>query len=163
MKRAIICLPILLLFAQMAAANADGQTNDAVVDVAEKRAEIRQHLLKYTPLGSSTGEVMTFIRARLPNVDESALVVSEHPAEGPSAETSGKRGVRVIKLDLSDPRMNPFLSNFSAPMPDESGMAISLFPFGIPVENTPPLFIQWAFDSQDHLLEIFLDRNLKEP
>lgn len=162
MNRSIGCLPaaLLLVFGAMAVTCAFGQTSSVVLDAGEKRAEIRQKLLKYTPLGSSSRDVMMFIRGRLPQLEESAVIVADHQAEGPSATASEKRGVKVIKLDLSDPRMNPFLSNFSAPLPDESGMSISLFPFGVPVENSPPLIIQWAFDSNDRLLEIFLDRNL---
>ena len=124
-----------------------GADNSRVkINPQDRRAEIRAELLKYTPLGSSSKDVIGFIQTRLLKKGDSAPKIRDHGATGPSAEGAKNKGVKIIKLDLGDYLMNPILLTLSPPLPfHESLMA------------------QWAFDDKDKLVELFLDRKFEEP
>lgn len=114
------------------------------INVSERRAQIREALLKLAPLGSRSAEVLALIQQRLLPKDSPAPPLLARPASGPSAEASDRRGVKSIQLDLGD-------------YPNPGLLAISpTFPF------EQSLQAQWAFDADDRLIELFLDRSLKQ-
>ena len=110
----------------------------------DRRVEIRAKLLKYTPLGSSSKEVVAFIKTRLLKKGDPDPVIENHGATGPSAKDSSNKGVKSIKLNLADYIPNPFLLTLSPPMPFHESLTA-----------------QWAFDKNDKLVELFLDRKLE--
>ena len=113
------------------------------INVADRRAETRAALLKFTPLGTDSAEVLAFVKAHLVKSGETPPAIQNIPARGASAEASQKRGVKRLKVDLGD-------------YPNPSLLLVSpLFPF------EQSLTAQWAFDEKDRLVELFLDRELK--
>ena len=114
------------------------------IDPLAKRAEIRKELLKYAPLGSSSREVIAFLKTRLLKADDPEPVLLEHAAAGPSAKASANRGAKIIKLNLGDYIPNTILLTLSPPMPFQEA-----------------IIAQWAFDGNDKLVDLFLDRKLE--
>ncbi len=111
------------------------------IDVKDHRAEIREALLKYTPIGSTPQDVIRFISERLLHQDESPPSVENHGATGPSAERSPKRAVKSIRLNLGHYLDHPETFFLSAP-----------------VLMQKEVTAQWAFDDRNHLIEIFVDK-----
>jgi hypothetical protein len=132
---------ILTLAAITRVARGDDQ-NEVTIEPSARRVEIRAALLKYTPLGSSPKQVLDFIEHRLHHEKTPAARIQAKPAESETATDSGKRGVKRIKIDLADYLANPGLLLLPIPMPLQSS-----------------LWVQWAFDKQDRLIEIFVDRH----
>jgi hypothetical protein len=111
------------------------------IDVKDHRAEIREALLKYTPIGSTPQDVLKFISERLLHQDELLPSMENHGATGPRAEHSSKRGVRIIRLYLGHYFDHPETFFLSAPVLMEKAVTA-----------------QWAFDDRNHLIEIFVDK-----
>src|SRR5205085_9594304 len=110
------------------------------IDVKDHRAEIREALLNYTPIGSTPQDVLKFISERLLHQDESLPLVESHGATGPSAENSPKRGVKSVRLYLGHYLNHPETFFLSAP-----------------VLMQKEVTAQWAFDDRNRLIEIFVD------
>lgn len=130
---------LVLLCPWFAARGADA--GKVQIDPYEVRAAIRAELLKYTPLGSSTKEVLNFVRTQLQHEGDEVPQVENHPATGELAAKSDRKGVKVIKVDLADYLSSPILLTLVVPMPLRSFLTA-----------------QWAFDKDGKLIEIFLDR-----
>jgi len=120
--------------------------NNASVEINHRdtRAEIRTQLLKYTPVGCSSKEVVAFLKTRLLKKGDPEPIIRNHGATGPSAEASSTKGVKSIKLDLGDYLESPILLTLSPPLPFREA-----------------LMAQWAFDANDKLVGLFLDRKLE--
>ena len=125
---------------------APGAADNTPVEINphDKRAEIRTELLKYTPLGSSSKDVMAFLTKRLLKKGDPEPAIENHGATGPSADPSKNKGVKSIKLDLADTIANPLLLTLSPPLPYHEALTA-----------------QWAFDGDDKLIGLFLDRKLE--
>jgi len=144
-QRLFFLLLLLLLLTGTLPARA-GDAPRVQIDPQVKRAEIRSALLKQTPLGSSPAHVFHFIQTQLLEKDAPLPKLRGHGATGASAEASDKRGTQSIQLDLADyPAANSLLLTLSPPLPLQES-----------------LLVQWAFDKQSRLIEIFLDRVEKE-
>jgi len=111
------------------------------IDVKDHRAEIREALLKYTPIGSTPKDVLKFISEHLLHQDESLPLVENHGATGPGAEHSTKRWVKSIRLYLGHYLDHPETFFLSAP-----------------VLMQKEVTAQWAFDDRNRLIEIFVDK-----
>ena len=111
------------------------------IDVKDHRAEIREALLKYTPIGSTPQDVLKFISERLLHQDESLPSVENHGVTGPSAKRSPKHGVKSIRLYLGHYLDHPETFFLSAP-----------------VLMQKEVTAQWAFDNRIALIEIFVDK-----
>ena len=120
--------------------------DNALIEInpRDRRAEIRAELLKYAPLGSSSKEVVVFLRTRVLKKGEPGPVVENHSATGPSAEASINKGIKGIKIELGDTVANPLLLTLSPPLPFHESLTA-----------------QWAFDASDKLIGLFLDRKLE--
>jgi hypothetical protein len=147
LRRAFAAVLVALAAAGFTAHGADAEKDarkdaDKVqIDPHELRARIRAELLRHTPPGSSTRDVLAFVRTRLQHEGDLAPVVENHPATGVSAGKSGKKGVKVVTVILSDYLESPILLTLQIPLPLRS-----------------TLVAQWAFDKDGRLVEIFLDR-----
>lgn len=106
------------------------------------RAKIRAELLKHTPPGASTGEVLRFIATAIPGKPGvPAPQLEPGPATGPAAAASVHPGVQHIRIVLGDYVPNP---------------GLLLDPIPMEIENR--VTAQWAFDADGHLLDIFVDK-----
>ncbi|MHA3771435.1 hypothetical protein ACXR0O_07855 [Verrucomicrobiota bacterium sgz303538] len=131
----IACFTTLSLFA--------AAPEQQAIDPSEPRAQIRVEILKRTQLGSSTEDVMKFIRQNFqPKKDAPMPTVVHHPATGPSAADSDKKGVQSIRLVLGH--------YFKSP-------ALLLLPIPLVAETTTA--VQWAFDRDGKLIEVFVDKD----
>jgi hypothetical protein len=70
--------------------------------------------------------------------------LEKHPATGPTAAASRKKGVQCIRLFLGDYLANP---------------ALLLLPVPFPAQRR--VTAQWAFDKNGRLIEIFVDKKLE--
>jgi hypothetical protein len=131
-------LHLFLLLMTTSALAADAPIN---IDPNQKRAEIRAQLLQFTPLGSDTKAVIAFIKTKLARNAGADPKVLKHGATGASTEGSDKTGVKVIKVNLRDYFESPALLTLDIPLPWRNA-----------------LIAQWAFDKDDRLIELFLDR-----
>lgn len=87
----------------LAALSARSDENGSVeINPRDHRAAIRAELLKFTPLGSTAHDVIKFLKTRLAREGDAEPKIEKHPATGPSAEASEKRGVKVIKINLAN-------------------------------------------------------------
>lgn len=140
----LVLLPVFLL---TVAASTYADDTAVSIDPNAKRAEIRAQLLKYTPLGSDVKEVIVFIKTKLARGGGGAEPkVLNRGATGASAKTSDRKGVKVIKVNLGNYFESPALLTLDIPLPWRDS-----------------LIAQWAFDKDDRLIEIFLDRTPVEP
>jgi len=149
-RRFVFSCSVLLLIGSFyilpATRAADGnsqgsQDSQVEIEPRDPRTQIRAQLLKYTPLGSSSKDVLAFIKNRLKPDNADKVAIENKPADGQSAESSDKRGTKRIKLVLG-----PYLTS----------PGLILLDIPLPLRNT--LTVQWAFDKNDKLVEIFLDR-----
>lgn len=109
----------------------------------EPRTQIRAEILKGTKPGASIQDVLAFIRTRFkPKPGTAPPKVRNHPAVGPTAARSEKKGVQSIRLVIGHYEPNPAL--FLLPMPV--------------VERTTTA-VQWAFDKDGKLIEVFVDKD----
>jgi len=113
------------------------------VEAREPRAQIRAEILKGTKIGSSPEDVLTFISKNFkPRKDAPAPKLSNHPAVGPTAKGSDKKGVRSILLILGRYVGSP-----------------ALLIQEIPIIATTTTAVQWAFDTEGRLIEVFVDKD----
>ena len=138
----LLFLSVLLAFASCVAG--DRSDGPVEIDPLSKRVEIRKELLKYTPPGSSSKAVIAFLKTRLLKKEAPTPVMEDHPATGPSADAAPNRGAKVIKLNLGDYVPNTILLTLAPPIPFQEAVVA-----------------QWAFDRDDKLVDLFLDRKLE--
>lgn len=116
------------------------------MNLHDQRSQIRANLLKYTPPGSSSASVLNFVKTRLKHKGNPDAKIDNHPARGPITEGSKLTGVKRIKVLLGDCLDSPLLMTMDVPVP-------------VLTEVT----VQWAFDKNDRLIEIFVDRKAEGP
>jgi hypothetical protein len=93
----------------------------AKIEAREPRVQIRTEILKGTKLGSSPEDVLKFIsKSFQPKKDTPAPKLTNHPAVGPTAQGSDKKGVRSIRLILGHYLTSPALLLLEVPLPAES-------------------------------------------
>jgi hypothetical protein len=134
-------LAIALLMRVMASAFGGANESKVVVDLHAPRAEIRQALLRYTPIGSTVPEVLKFIGAHLVTSDNALPKVENGPATGPAAEGSRRRGAKTIRVYLGQYYDHPEVVFLTAPMIMRKEVSA-----------------QWAFDEHDRLIDVFVDK-----
>lgn len=111
------------------------------LELQQHRAEIREALLKETPLGTNSKQVLAVILKRLGGDAEKLPKLENHPAVGPEAEKVKQRGTKSIRLLLGQYYDHPELVFLSAPMLSQREVTA-----------------QWAFDEHDRLIDIFIDK-----
>lgn len=134
-------LAIALLLRVTAAAFGSANESKVVVDLHASRAEIREVLLRYTPIGSKLSDALKFVATRLERAGGTSPKVSNGPASGRAAEGSRRRGVKTIRVNLGQYYYHPGVLFLSAPMIMQREVSA-----------------QWAFDQQDRLIDIFVDK-----
>lgn len=110
-------------------------------DLCSHRADIRKALLRATPLGSSAENVLRIIKKDLQKEGDPALRLENHSVQTEAAANSPKRGVKSIHLRLGDYIYNPAVIFLSAPMLLQKEVTAD-----------------WAFNKDDRLIEIFVDK-----
>jgi hypothetical protein len=109
------------------------------IEAREPRAEI----LKETKIGSSADDVLKFINESFkPKKDMPTPKLRNHPAVGPTAKDSDKKGVQSIRIVLGHYFASPALLFLQVPMIAETTTAV-----------------QWAFDKDGKLIEVFVDKD----
>ncbi len=111
------------------------------IDPQDHRLEIRATLLKQTPIGSSTTEVQKFITTKLLPKGAPPPVVEPHGATGEAAAKSARKGVKSIRVRLGGYIDNPATIFLTAPLLTEK-----------------EVIAEWAFDGEDKLIEVFVDK-----
>jgi hypothetical protein len=115
------------------------------IEPQEHRFAIRQAILKCTPLGTDTNTVLRFVvECFRPKHDATLPKLEQHPADGTTAEASAKKGVQRVRLVLGHYMTNPILLTLQVPMI---------------VETTTS--VQWAFDKNGKLIEVFVDKHVE--
>lgn len=113
------------------------------IEAREPRTQIRAEILRETKIGSTPDDVLKFIGARFkPKPGVPAPKLLDRPAVGPTAQPSEKKGIRSIRLILGRYVANPGL----------------LF-MEIPVIAKTTTAVQWAFDKEGKLIEVFVDKD----
>jgi hypothetical protein len=113
------------------------------IEARAPRAQIRLAILKGTSLGSTPTEVLQFIETNLkPKTDLPAPKLENHGAVGPTAKGSDKKGVGSIRVVLGAYQRNPGLVLLQIPLIVETTTAV-----------------QWAFDKDGKLIEVFVDKD----
>lgn len=113
------------------------------IEAREPREQIRVEILKGTKIGSSPDDVLTFISKNFkPRKDAPAPKLSNQPAVGPTAKNSDRKGVRSIRLILGRYVASP-----------------ALLLQEIPIVATTTTAVQWAFDKEGRLIEVFVDKD----
>jgi hypothetical protein len=145
--RLLFLLLLLTAFAFGAAkVVADEKGPPVEIELRNRRAEIRAELLKYTPLGASVDDVLRFLNKRLRAENGAKPRLENHSAIGPTAELSKNKGVQSIQLVLGEYLTNPALLLLDAPLPLETAVSV-----------------QWAFNHEGKLIEIFVDKQVAQP
>lgn len=132
-----------LVFACVVSSLAIGTAAEAPIKPDEPRVQIRAEVLKATPPGVSPAAVLDYIRKTFERRDDApAPQLASHPARGVAAEASGKAGVQSIRLVLGRYLRNP-----------------ATFLMEIPIVTKTTTTVQWAFDKEGKLLEVFVDKD----
>jgi len=113
-----------------------------VVNLRAHRGEIRKCLLRQTPLGSTSQSVLKFIATQLEFSGSGSPKIESGPATGSAAEASQDRGVKRIRIYLGQYYEHPEVVFLTAPILMEREVSA-----------------QWAFDKEDRLVDIFIDKN----
>lgn len=132
---------LALCAALLAVAGVRAENEPSPLDLQQRRAQIRELLLKETPVGMESKEVLASILKRLGGDEAKLPKIEDHPALGPEAEKAKQRGVKSIRLVLGDYYDHPEIIFFAAPMLSRREVTA-----------------QWAFDEQDRLVDIFVDK-----
>ena len=140
MSRRLAFILALLLLPSLRQSSC-GEEPTPSINVQDHRAEIRAGLLRCTPLGSNSRDVLAFIKNRLLHKDDVAPRLENHPAIGDTAEQSNRRGKKSIQLELGRYLTHPEVIYLTAPVMMEREVTA-----------------QWAFDEHDRLIEIFVDK-----
>lgn len=113
------------------------------IESREPRAQIRAEILKGTKLGSSPEDVLKYISRNFkPRKDTPAPKLLNHPAIGPTAKDSDKKGVQSIRLVLGHYFASPALLLLEIPLVGETTTSV-----------------QWAFNGEGKLIEVFVDKD----
>lgn len=107
----------------------------------DHRAEIRAALLKSTPTGAKPADVLSFISKSLLKAGAHAPRLENQPAQIATPVASTKKGVKRIRYFLGSYLDKPALLFFSAPLILEKEVSV-----------------QWAFDKDERLIDIFVDK-----
>lgn len=128
-----------LVISPILAANPEPQK----IEAREPRTQIRAEILEGTKLGSSPDDVLKFISKNFkPKKDTSVPKLRNHPAVGPTAKDSDKKGVQSIRLVLGHYFASPALLLMEVPIVAETTTAV-----------------QWAFNKDGKLIEVFVDKD----
>jgi hypothetical protein len=111
------------------------------VDLHAHRAEIRELLLRRTPIGSTAPDVLKIVATKLSRSGNGSPKIENGPATGPATKGSRLRGVKKIRVFLGQYYDHPEVIFLTAPMLMEKEVTA-----------------QWAFDDHDRLIEIFVDK-----
>jgi len=117
------------------------QVPPVLPDLHSHRADIRRALLHATPLGSSAKDVLRIIKKDLQKEGYPTPRLESHSVQTDAAANSPKCGVKSIDLHLGDYLYNPAVIFLSAPMLLQKEVTVD-----------------WAFDKDDRLIEIFVDK-----
>jgi hypothetical protein len=113
------------------------------IEAREPRVQIRAEILKETTIGSSPDDVLKFINERFkPAKDTPVPKLRNHPAVGPTAKDSDKKGVQSIRLILGQYLTSP-----------------ALFLMEVPMIAKTTTSVQWAFNKEGKLIELFVDKD----
>jgi len=134
-------LAIVLLMRVMAAAFGGANESKVVVDLRAHRAEIRQALLRYTPIGSKVSEVLKFVAAQLVPSGSALPKIENGPATGPAADGSHRRGVKTMRVYLGQYYDHPEVVFLT-----------------VPLIMRKEVTAQWAFDERNRLVDVFVDK-----
>jgi len=137
------CSFVIVLLSLLVATHQELRSEEPTpaVNVQDHRAQIRSALLHYTPPGSRPQDVLAFIKGRLLHPDDAVPGLENHPAVGDAAEKAGTRGVKSIRLELGRYLAHVEIIFLTAPVMEER-----------------EVIAQWAFDRNDRLIEIFVDK-----
>jgi len=130
----------VVVVATMSASSAQ-QVPPVRPDLRSHRADIRRALLQATPLGSSAENVLRIIKKDLQKEGDPTLRLENHSVQTEGAANSAKCGVKSIHLRLGDYIYNPAVIFLSAPMPLQKEVTAD-----------------WAFNKDDRLIELFVDK-----
>lgn len=136
-----VLFAIALLIQTIAPASADTKETKVAVDLHARRVQIRELLLRQTPIGSSAADVLKFIGAKLSRSGNGSPKIENGPASGPATKGSHLRGVKNIRVFLGQYYDHPEVIFLTAPMLMQKEVSA-----------------QWAFDEHDRLIEIFVDK-----
>ena len=115
----------------------------AKIEAREPRVQIREEILKVTKIGSSPDDVLKFIsKSFKPKKDAPEPKLTNHPAVGPTAKGSDKKGSQSIRLVLGHYLTSPALLLMEVPMIAKTTTAV-----------------QWAFSKEGKLIEVFVDKD----
>lgn len=114
------------------------QVPPVLPDLHSHRADIRRALFHATPLGSSAKDVLRVIKKDLQKEDDPTPRLESHSVQ---TEAAANCGVKSIHLHLGDYLYNPAVIFLSAPMLLQEEVTVD-----------------WAFDKDDRLIEIFVDK-----
>jgi len=113
------------------------------IESREPRARIRAELLRETKIGSTAADVLRFVTKNfIPKDATTQPQILNHPAVGPTAKESEKRGVQSIRIVLGDYISRP-----------------ALLLLDVPVISKTTTAVQWAFSKDGKLIEIFVDKD----
>jgi hypothetical protein len=127
---------VLLLVSQPLLGQAEQR--QVIVDLYAPRAEIREMLLKHTPVGSSIENVMEFISKQLQGY-KSGSPITLRPAE-----PSRPRGAKTIRVYLGQYYKHLGAVFLTAPMIVHEEVSA-----------------QWWFDRHDRLIDIVVDKQTR--
>jgi hypothetical protein len=144
MRSLLLSLHLFLLPLLLAGQASAADEPRIAIEPRERRALIRSELLAATPLGSTPQQVLDFINQRLKQTPTLSPAIENKPAGGASAEKSRERGVKRIKIDLADYLTEPATLTLTIPIPIVASV-----------------WVPWAFDRDDRLIEIFVDREIR--
>ena len=139
MKQVVVLLGILLQVNVLGFASDTGAVD---IDPSESRALIRKEILSHTPRGSTIDQVRKFVKKQLLIEGQPRLI--DAPASGPSTKDSTEKGVKSIRILLGRYVTNPLLIVLPIPLPLETDVSV-----------------QWAFDKDGKLLNVFVDKALE--
>lgn len=94
--------------------------------------EIRSAILHYTPIGSSSDEVLTFVRNRLKYKHDRDLTYEHRPAS--------KRGSGFYPTEIG-----------------KNNIFINLGTFGFNPLLRTDVYVSWAFDKNDRLIDVIVE------
>jgi hypothetical protein len=139
MRRELLAIVFLIL---TISPSFGGQKDSKVaVDLHAHRAQIRQSLLRDTPIGSTASDVLKFVAEKLSRSGAGSPKIENGPVTGPATKGSHLCGVTHLRVFLGQYYDHPEVIFLTAPMLMQKEVSA-----------------QWAFDDHDRLIEIFVDK-----
>jgi hypothetical protein len=132
---------VVILVATISPAFGGEKETKVAVDLHAHRAEIRQFLLRRTPIGSTVNDVLMFVTAELKGSGAGSPKIHNGPATGPATKGSHLCGVTHLRVFLGQYYDHPEIVFLTAPMLMQKEVSA-----------------QWAFDGRKQLIEIFVDK-----